>query len=506
MSDTTAGLLLIGFGAHAKRIYYPICRRDGAQFGFNLECVLELESKRPDVEHFLRGQNDAVTQVLCLPDDLARRNELPREALQPLDQLVRERHITGVILATDPLNHMQYARWAMQSGLSLLLDKPISTRENIATAPNVAKGLVEDYEELMSLYRNAPRHQGLPPLVSVMAQRRYHPMYRRAKELVAEVFTETNCPVTSIQSFHADGQWRPPVEILHLDYHPFNRGYGKCSHSGYHFFDLVPWILEAAESREKEIDNVDVFANFLRPSDFARQLTFIDYNRLFPDYCEYARHNNHELDDKEFGRIATQLGEIDAFTSLAFKSGDHTLTLGSINLTHNSFSQRGWLNCEGKDLYKGNGRLRHECHIIEQGPFQALSLLSFQSREVDPSNTSGLFDVGGEHHFELHVFRNTRMFPKWQPHLSLDLSNRIADRMTGKSRGHQEEAKREAVLEFVRHLRGDSVSPVSDLATHHRAVQLMSGAYESAVNRLLGENPVVNVGFKAGRGSDATHS
>ena len=34
------------------------------------------------------------------------------------------------------------------------------------------------------------------------------------KELIREVFTRTNCPVTSFQLFHCDGQWRMPGEII----------------------------------------------------------------------------------------------------------------------------------------------------------------------------------------------------------------------------------------------------------------------------------------------------
>ncbi|PIP61576.1 hypothetical protein COW99_03565 [Candidatus Roizmanbacteria bacterium CG22_combo_CG10-13_8_21_14_all_38_20] len=43
-----------------------------------------------------------------------------------------------------------------------------------------------------------------------------------------------------------------------------------------------------------------------------------------------------------------------------------------------------------KDLYKGNGRLRHESHFIEQGPFQAISFDSYQSKEVNPKLKQGL--------------------------------------------------------------------------------------------------------------------
>lgn len=74
-------------------------------------------------------------------------------------------------------------------------------------------------------------------------------------------------------------------------------------------------------------------------------------------------------------------GEIDAFINLAFKHKNRIILLGSINLIHNSFSQRGNL-IPNKDLYKGNGRVRHETYTLQQVPFQCIQVISFQSKEV----------------------------------------------------------------------------------------------------------------------------
>jgi len=184
-------------------------------------------------------------------------------------------------------------------------------------------------------------------------------------------------------------------------------------------------------------------------------------------------------------------GEIDAFSSFVFIRDGAVQTLASVNLLHNGFSQRGWIDTEGRDLYRGNGRVRQESHIIEQGPFQSLVLHSFRSKDVylDQEET-GRFAVGGDHHCELDVFRNGNLFQEWKSHERFAVDD-LALSPYGRVMSHQEDAKRLAVMEFARHLRGHKVKPVSDLTTHGASVRLMSCVYQSAVNRHLGLNPLV---------------
>jgi predicted dehydrogenase len=408
---------------------------------------------------------------------------------QRLDAVERQFEIQGVIISTEPLSHLPYARWALRNGLSTLMDKPISTREAVSTSEAAADEILRDYDGLLQLYTKAKDNQ---PAVrfSVTTQRRYHPVFRRARELIREVFEKTNCPITSIQSFHSDGQWWLPTEIVESDYHPLNVGYGKCSHSGYHFFDVVQWLMEAAESREKKANNVDVFVNFMRPLDFFSQLNLDDYRRLFADFDQHNRYDERALE-----RRSAAYGEIDAFCSFAFKRDDRTVTLGSVNLVHNGFSQRGWVTTMGRDLYKGNGRVRQESHIIEQGPFQSICISSNQSKQVDPSDVENLYSEGGEFHCDLHVFRNTNLFPEWRRHELYSVKDLDAEAMHSGSRGHQEAARISAVLELLMFLKGEQITPISDLATHKRGVELMSAAYKSAARRFYGSNPLVNVVF-----------
>ena len=480
--------LIIGFGPHAKRIYFPVSLKSSKSYGFRIVAAVDLEEKKKDIENYFTEKNISPIEIIYLNNDERCNAKLSKKIEARLNELVKNNKITGVIISTEPMAHVCYAKWALKNGLSVLMDKPISTEQNVANSPDAAEKLLKDYYSLKNLYISSKlKNKNLN--FCLMAQRRFHPAFHKMKSLIREVFLATNCPVTSIQSFHSDGQWRMPNEIVTQDYHPYNQGYGKCSHSGYHTIDIVPWLLEGAQSKDKKPNNVDVFSNFVRPNDFLTQLNLGDYRKLFKDF-DY--HNT--FTENQLRRKYKDFGEIDAFVSLAFKKNIDTLTLASINLVHNGFAQRNWVTTQGKDLYKGNGRVRHESYYIEQGPFQAISVISYQSQELNPETNDEIYDVGGEFHFDIHVFRNDKMFPVWKNYEKISIKDLGIRAMEDKSRGHQEDARREAILEFVSLIKSNKKkNATSDYLDHELATKLMYGIYKSASLRKNNKNSLVNL-------------
>lgn len=481
-------LLLIGLGPHAKRIYYPVSAKNGPQNNFQIVHAIDIVTKKDDISSYLKINGYPKIEITYLKENQKSNKKLKPEVVDILSKIVKEKQINGVIISTEPLAHVCYAEWALSQGLSVLMDKPISTRENVVNSLKSVEGIVEDYEKLEKAYIKAKKLN--PKIVfSLMAQRRFHPAFIKIKELIKEVFVKTNCPITSIQSFHSDGQWRMPSEIVDQIYHPYCQGYGKCSHSGYHSIDIAPWFIEATETKGKEINNVDIYSNFLYPKDFLTQLGIADYKNLFPDFNKSNKYTKKALLEKY-----NDYGEIDAFLSFAFKHNEDTISLGSTNLVHNGFAQRNWPSADGRDLYKGNGRVRHESHYIEQGPFQAISYISYQGKEVDPDNLEGVYETGGEYHLDIHIFRNQKMFPEWKNYEKITVRDLGSNMMEGKSRGHQEDARRNCILEFALAVqKGTKVS--SDFLDHKRSTMLFYGAYKSAVLKKMGKNPMVNVTF-----------
>ena len=500
--EKTKRIMLIGFGPHARRIYFPLIEKFSEKMNFELAVSVDIESKKDEVEKYL-GEKNSDIPVYYVPTDKMSYECLDKDVENILDDFVKRYGIEGVIIATEPLVHVMYAKWALKNNLSILMDKPVSTYKGISTNEDLAKKLVTDFEDLEKMYDEAKKRN--PNITfSMMAQRRFHPAFNKIRELIRECYKKTNCPITSIQTFHCDGQWRMPSEIVDQLYHPYMQGYGKCSHSGYHFFDIVPFLLEAGLEKDKHYDNIDVFTNFVRPLDFMEQLTLKDYENIFgkEEFCKNNKYCQDELDDK-----MKDFGEIDAFSNIAFKKGDKTITLGTINLVHNGFAKRNWISAEGRDLYKGNGRIRHESHIIEQGPFQAIHYHSYQSEEVNPENNEGIFDVGGEYHLDIFVFRNKKMIGGKAVE-KFNIRDFNMDIMEGKSRGHQEDARAKGFLEFIDALHGlkNCENMTSDFSTHKAAVMITSGIYQSAAAQLENKNPKINMKFKLGKYKEVAQS
>ncbi|MFA5310358.1 MAG: Gfo/Idh/MocA family oxidoreductase [Candidatus Paceibacterota bacterium] len=477
-------ILLVGLGPHAKRIYFPIIKKDGTNINAKISLIVDLEEKKEDIEKYLLASGEKI-DTLFLSSKQKKYNNLTKEVEKILDEKIKKLNINAVFISTEPLAHIVYAKYALSRGLHILMDKPLSTKENISTNINKAKEIINDYEKLIVLHKKAEKKHGHKIVFNLMAQRRFHPAFIKIKQLIRDVYESTGCPVTSIQSFHSDGQWRMPEEIIDQDYHPYNQGYGKLSHSGYHSLDLVPWLIDIDDV---DYDQINIVSQSSMPIDFFEQLKISNYEKLFPDY-----RNFFARDEKNINSTVKLYGEIDCFSNIAFKRKNKTITLASVNLAHNGFSQRGWTTAKGKDLYKGNGRVRHESHYIEQGPFQAISFISYQGKEVNPNNIDGVYDVGGEYHLDIHVFRNDKFCPKWKNYEKISVRDLNINIMEGVSRGHQEDARRFCILDFIEQINNPEKTTKSSIVDHKKSILLMSGAYQSMCKSFKRKNPLISI-------------
>ncbi|MFJ2419159.1 Gfo/Idh/MocA family protein [Streptomyces brevispora] len=471
-------VLVIGVGPHTRLNHLPTLAAAqeaglaGTLTGIDLPHVA---SKRVEYGTSCRPRQMPVIAVEAFP---ASRSGLPHRVRRVLDDVVAREQVGAVLVATEPSVHMPYALWAIQRGLPVLLDKPLTVHPGASTDPVAAMAIADDFDTLLDAYRRACQRDPRM-VVSVLSQRRWHPAFRTMRELVAEVAEVTNCPITSIQSSHGDGQWRLPDELVDISYHGFDRGYGKASHSGYHHFDTVPWLLAAGESPGKEIDEVEVHAACTRPVDSLAQLTVADHERLVPGF---AARNPYSAADLE--QLTAGFGEIDVFLNVAYRSHGRMMTLASSNLAHSTFSQRNILHPDTSGLYKGNGRIGQETHIVQQGPFQALHLHVLQTLHgaqegIDPT------EAGGADHVALHVFRNNRLRPDWERHRTLHFADLVQGAGPAAVLPTQRSARAGAITEFLTHLTSSTprTELTSDLTDHRRSARLMAAAYLSMAHR-----------------------
>lgn len=476
-------IIEIGFGPHAKRVYAPSLLEYKNEFNINLSLVVDLKEKEQDVRNYF--DNSEFNPNFLFIDPF---NEvIPTELERYLDDYVKSKNIKAVIISTEPLSHYAYAKWALKNKLNILMDKPISTEKNVVSSISSAKKIESDYLDLLDGYNKLQGNKETCFIINT--QRRFHPGFEYVNKLLAEIATKTNCPITSIQSSHCDGQWRLPNEIVTQGYHPYCTGYGKGSHSGYHIFDTVSRFYKNSKITGKTADSMEIFSSFVQPKGFLYQLNESDYKSYFGDEYETVK----ALNDKELYKKYNGYGEIDLSSIVRLKKGNDCVGNIAINLMHNGFGMRTWMK-PGCDLYKGNGRVKHEYHNIEQGPFQNIQIHSYQSKDKHDVNTIDDFNLGGNNHFDIYVFRNNKMTGH-KKNLEIitmknlkEFSSDILDDKLAIER-----IKRRVVREFLSYLfgmltKGNLTSNIDD---HLMPVQIMSGVYRSHNNYMNGKNPII---------------
>ena len=105
----TPNIMLIGCGPHAKRVYVPKLKEIESEFGIKLKAVVELKEKQDDVLAFMSKYFDNVKYIFVDKFEEEFKQSLPDELENNLNKIINEKNINSVIIATDPLNHMQYA-------------------------------------------------------------------------------------------------------------------------------------------------------------------------------------------------------------------------------------------------------------------------------------------------------------------------------------------------------------------------------------------------------------
>jgi hypothetical protein len=308
-------------------------------------------------------------------------------------------------------------------------------------------------------------------------------------ECIEEIRDKTGCPVTSVSSTHCDGQWRLPSEIVTQDYHAYNQGYGKVSHSGYHIIDSAYRFLKAGSVPDKAPDTLEVFSSFVQPDGFLHQLREEDYLRIFGE--EYASVRRYE--ERELHAVFPRFGEIDAKALMTFRKAGAAICQAQIDLKHNGFARRTWLR-PGADLYKGNGRVKHERHEIQSGPFQTILIESYQARDKHDQCGPADFELGGNNHFDIHVFRNCGITGDAAPLQTWKLSTLAETAGYDEGRLYTEQVKEAGLLEFVQCVEGSlPKSQLSSSIEDHRIPALMMSAiYASHVLGRSGGHPVVS--------------
>ena len=178
------------------------------------------------------------------------------------------------------------------------------------------------------------------------------------------------------------------------------------------------------------------------------------------------------------------MGELDSYSIMQFKHSDKVVTTANLNLLHSGFSRRAWTEL-ATDVYKGNGRIRHERINIQVGPILNIQLHSYQSYEIkDSSFSKKETEPGGLDHFDIYIFRNSELIGG-KPFEKIRVSNK--NRVTRKTHmGHNEEARQKCTYDFLCGNENEN-----DILKHRLSNIILSTLYQCSAREYAGKAPVI---------------
>jgi predicted dehydrogenase len=391
--DLPVRVLLVGCGPHAARTHIPWLRESDLAVPV---AIIELKSAAvAAVEAAARFE----TPIEIVLVDPWAGTTMPSRTQAHLDHLMSRLDVDVVIIATEPLAHGSYLRWAIGTSAHVFVDKPIVALANASNSPEIAQQIEEEVQAVSVAAAAHPDR-----LVGVGTQRRYHPAFEVVRDLLIDGARRFETPLTAMESTHADGQLRLPHELETIQYHGYMGGIGKVHHSGYHEISLQADLIEATMTAAGTyIDSFTSYASAIRPPGFLKQVPRETYEHQF---SKEAWDRACPEDQAVIAARTQRLGELDVFAVNTFHRDGEAVLLSHVGLLHTSVSQRAWLQ-SNPDLYKGNGRVRHEHHDFRLGPFMSVQVHSYQSRDKHDVNDETESAAGGNNHIEVCVFRNT---------------------------------------------------------------------------------------------------
>lgn len=431
-------LLLVGCGSYAKEAHLRAIGTFLEGPG-RMVALYVADMEQPNIRPPGEQVNPWFIQLPDNPEESAARLSAEHERIR----------FDACIVATPPLHHKLYAKWALLKGIPVLVDKPLTFPDGAHVRATPARKIVTDFEELVSIAQNKKL------LFLLGAQKRYQVVYRNLGAIIRTVHEKTRCPVTNVVCCTGDGWWLLPDEY-DRKFHSYQSG-GKLIHTGYHFLDIVPWLMRHASlDPPHPISHAWVIASVFRPAD--------SYAAYGAEATKLIFGESKNLKD------GGDLGDINAnlMVRLCDKQNRQRASI-LFSLLHEGFSRRSSVGEEAV-----LGRTKTDYLALTQGPmlWAELRRIAKVGREGDK--------LGGPAHQELTVLCNDLLIPLGKQETVMDVKNQplyAANSGAVSSCCENDEAPTIDFLKQVAMPGQESISPVED---HVIGVRLLAAAYESA--------------------------
>lgn len=468
--DTFHPFVLVGLGPYAKRNYFSYCKKNSVF----PELIVELQSKRTETLYYLEQHNVEIPTYF-IPDQYRDEKTLPEFVQHCLLSLIRAYNISHSVVATEPKAHFAFVQFFLSNGIHTLVEKPLSAPTFPSSSIEASRKIVSDFYEIQQMVH---LQKDKNTRLDIQCQRRYHPVYVFLIRLIKDFLHKYEMPMTFCDIYHCDGMWNMPDEFLYRENHPYKYGYGKLYHSGYHFIDLLCWLIKTNYHYiSKKPDCGELFATSFKPDDFLSVIDDKTYHKLFQtNKFKHLFSNTDKLPFEKFG-------ELDFFSTIQLKKAQDTLMTCNLNLLQTGFSRRAWVDLP-KDTYKGNGRVRHERVNIQFGPLFNIQVHSYQSSEQKGISDIASGDIGAHDHFDIYLFRNSQLIGG-SPFEKITLHDVLEAEKLPQITTCNRYAREKGLKNF---LTGKKSSSAID--DHALSIKIMSSAYEALFYQSVGQSSI----------------
>ncbi len=426
-------VMLVGCGKWSATAHLPVIAKMNGRA--ELTHIIEISGRETAVRNTLKQQGiNNWNQVTILETNHGILPSMPD-------------NIDACIVATISEQHLPYLKWSLENGIHTLSDKPLTSHRDASTQPDQARLIATDYRDLIAT------HQSKEDVIFMLAtQKRYQWAFHKIAERIEKV-AKTGYPITAVDCSTSDGYWLLPWEYSGHEYHSYDFGGGKLTHTGYHFLDIVPWLMRHSDlSGNNSITHAFVTANLFRPSDSVALMDGHDVRRLL------------RSDGTLEGEIPNDLGDINSYLQVKFCNGRRLVTSVNFTFMHEGFS----LRTSDATSESTGGRNKIDHIMLFQGP---LFYTRF-SRIAKMLDADAISPIGRPDHFELDFISNNLT--------NLPRIERLMAPSTETYEGcGDDELPTTDFLEAVINpsKRSRIITPVSD---HKIGISLLSAAYESA--------------------------
>lgn len=333
-------IALIGLGKYAKYIYLPYIK----QGNINLSFIVDLDTKKEEVLSYLEKQGFSNVRFFGITKSSINAKHLDKEFATQLKAICNLLEITHFIVSTDIKAHYRYIEFALKNKIPVLCDKTLvlanSRRNKIHTFTTTRQ-----YKQLLKLEKKMNTN------CYFLNETEYNPIYIYAKKVLNSYIKEFQLPITYIDIYESDGEWKLPHEFCNRNIN------GKLFQNGYSYLYLLSGFIKMNQqlSSLKKIVRGKIHTDKFTLKDELSYMTKDDYKRIF---------KNQNIPDEYLNKKKFKVkynSEDNFYSTIHFKnSKGQTITHVNMNLLHYGLSNRSAIDSEAN--YERNHQ--EKIHII----------------------------------------------------------------------------------------------------------------------------------------------